>query len=233
MEAVTQLTLGLKLCEDATFSNFLVSAENQQLINQLKKTAMGEQGEFIYVSGPASVGKSHLLQACCHLARLHGLTTAYLPLIDLVQQDISILEALEHLNFIAIDDIHAIKNSKVWQEALMYLYNRARGFGAVIVFSSNLMAQELNLSLPDLSSRLMWGLQYFLYPLSDEDKLRAIQLRAEIRGFSLSDEVGSFLLRRCSREMIELVGILEKLDHASLSAHRKLTIPFVKHVLSL
>ena len=229
---MTQLTLGLRLRDDATFDNFYVE-ENEQLLQCLKTAVMGLSQEFIYLWGNPRVGKSHLLQACCHHATQQGLTAAYIPLSTLSDADIPILDELEHLNLICIDDLDAIKASRTWQEALMFLYNRAREEGAIILFSAQKPPSELAISLLDLNSRLAWGLIFQLHPLSDYGKVRAIQMRAQARGFLLSTEVGLYLLRRCSRDIGELFLILEKLDQASLSAQRKLTIPFVKLVLRL
>ena len=71
------------------------------------------------------------------------------------------------------------------------------------------------------------ALIFQLHGLSDEDKLRALQLRASRRGLHLTDEVGRFILNRGSRSMNSLFDLLEQLDRASLQAQRKLTIPFL------
>ncbi len=75
------------------------------------------------------------------------------------------------------------------------------------------------------------ALIFQLHGLSDEDKLRALQLRASRRGLHLTDEVGRFILNRGSRSMNSLFDLLEQLDRASLQAQRKLTIPFLKETL--
>ncbi|MOA27048.1 DnaA regulatory inactivator Hda [compost metagenome] len=56
-------------------------------------------------------------------------------------------------------------------------------------------------------------------------------MRASRRGLHLTDEVGRFILTRGSRSMNSLFDLLEQLDHASLQAQRKLTIPFLKETL--
>ena len=56
--------------------------------------------------------------------------------------------------------------------------------------------------------------------------------RARARGLDLSDEVGVYLLRRCPRDTHALFALLERLDKASLAAQRRLTIPFVRDLLS-
>ena len=46
-------------------------------------------------------------------------------------------------------------------------------------------------------------------------------------------DVARFLLNRSSRDMKTLIATLDRLDQASISAQRRLTIPFVKETLSL
>ena len=67
--------------------------------------------------------------------------------------------------------------------------------------------------------------------LVDDDKKRALKLRAVTRGFDLPDEVGDYLLRYFPRDMHALFALLDHLDTASVVAQRRLTIPFVKTVL--
>ena len=68
---------------------------------------------------------------------------------------------------------------------------------------------------------------------SDDDKAEALVKRANMRGLELTDECARFLLTRLSRDMRALLDILDRLDHASMAAQRKLTIPFIKATLKL
>lgn len=229
---VTQLTLSLSLREDATFNNFCVG-ENGQLLEALKSAASGQSSEFIYLWGTSGCGKSHLLQAVCHKALEQQFKAAYIPLSLKADFEPDIFESLEYFQLIALDDVGAVHDSRLWQEALFHFYNRARGTQAVIIFSGHCPPQELALSLPDLTSRLSWGLTFQCHLLTDDDKLKVLQSKALGQGLELSTEVGLFLLRRCSRELPQLFTLLKTLDRASLSAQRKLTIPFVKLVLRI
>jgi DnaA family protein len=74
------------------------------------------------------------------------------------------------------------------------------------------------------------GQIYRLQPLSDQEKGNALQLRAKLRGFELPEDVSRFLLKRLERDMRTLAVTLDKLDHPSICAQRKLTIPFVKEI---
>ena len=93
------------------------------------------------------------------------------------------------------------------------------------------MPAELGLGLPDLATRLAWGLVLHVAELKDEEKINALRLRAQQRGFELPLEVGRYLLQRSPRNMVALFDLLDHLDQASLAAQRKLTIPFVRELI--
>jgi DnaA family protein len=227
----TQLALPLNLREDTTFDNFFPGV-NQHCVRAVMQCASGLGDPFIYLWGGLGAGRSHLLQAACHLAAEKNRSSVYLPLAtpELAPQ---VLSNLEHMNVVCIDDIDAIAKNKHWEEALFHLYNRIRDTKQALIIAGNNPPQRLGLMLPDLVSRLAWGVVFQLQGLSDEEKLLALQLRAKLRGLQLNEEVGQFLLRRCPRDMTQLFALLEKLDRASLEAQRKLTIPFVKSVLQV
>ncbi|MCY1172809.1 DnaA regulatory inactivator Hda [compost metagenome] len=130
-----------------------------------------------------------------------------------------------------IDEIDLIAGHPTWEEALFHLFNRLRDSGRKILLSASVAPRELPVKLPDLKSRLTLSLIFQLHALTDEEKLRALQLRASRRGLHLTDEVGRFILTRGARSMTFLFDLLDELDKASLQAQRKLTIPFLKETL--
>ena len=113
------------------------------------------------------------------------------------------------------------------------LFNRVRDTGKKLTISAHASPHHLGIKLKDLLSRLTWGVTIQVQPLSDEDKVAALSLRAKQRGFGLSDEVAGYLLKHCPRDMKNLFTILDRLDDASLQAQRRLTIPFIKECLEL
>ena len=227
----TQLTLNIRLDDSATFTNFYVG-NNQGLLFALQKMLEGVGNSFIYCWGTAGVGRSHLLQACCHQLSEQGKTAAYVPLSRFRELSPEILERLEVMSLVCLDDINAVIGDKNWEAALFHFYNRAFEHPTRLFVSADSPPQQLPGGLPDLASRLASGLVSQLLPLSDEQKLAALQLRAQLRGFNLTDKVGNFLLHHQTRDFPSLFILLEKLDQASLSQQKKLTIPFLKTVLS-
>ena len=81
--------------------------------------------------------------------------------------------------------------------------------------------------------RLSLGLYEEVNPCNSEEKVIALHDRATQRGFFLSDEVVNFLLNRLRRDMGNLINSLDVLDKASIQEQRKITIPFIKEVLTL
>ena len=227
-----QLPLGLQLQASARFSNFL-AGPNDELIGQLMQTASGTGEPFFLLWGASGSGKSHLLQASCHLATDQDRTAAYVSLEDISNLSPELLEDWENYQLVCVDDVHRIAGKQRWEEALFNLYNRIREQRGRLIVSSISMPAGHAFRLPDLVSRLGWGLVYQLNPLNDEQRLAALQQRAMQRGCEMPAETGRYLLRRLPRDIPALFELLDKLDEASLAAQRKLTVPFVKSVLGL
>lgn len=227
-----QLPLSIDLRDDCILETFY-AGDNHQVLEQIKQTAQGQGEQFIYLWGREGVGRSHLLQGACHWAGHHGIPAVYLPLLDLSQRDpAKLVEGLERLGLVCIDDVDNICGKTAWEEALFYLFNRLRSANHRLIVAANVPPKSLALKLADLQSRFAWGMTYQIQPLDDEQLLAALQLRAKQRGLELSKDVGVFLIRRFARDMPHLYALLEQLDKASLAAQRRLTIPFVKSILT-
>ena len=97
--------------------------------------------------------------------------------------------------------------------------------------AANNSAINLGIHLPDLKSRLTWGLTYQAKVLNDHDKIDVLKLRAHQKGFEMTDDIANYLLKRATRNMTDLMTLLEKLDYESLAEQRKVTIPFIKQYL--
>lgn len=229
---LVQMPLGLRLKEQATFDNYYIG-EHAEVVTALKSAARGEGESIIYLCGPRGQGLSHLLQAACYEASLHHRSSVYLPLRELVALSPDMLLGLESLSLVCIDDVQVLAENKAWEEAVFHLFNRVRDAGGTLMITGQVLPKELPLSLPDLISRLSWGVVYALHPLTDDEKLKVIIMRARERGITLSEEVGKYLLSHCPRHMRTLLAALDTLDRASLAAQRRLTIPFVKEVLQI
>lgn len=233
-----QLALSVQLPDDETFDSYRTRANKgvvSQLIQFVEQNELDKhnQPKSLYLFGLSGVGKSHLLHASSALAAHIGKTSVCLSCAELRELPVDVLEGLETIDLICLDDIHLIANNPLWQQAIFDLYNRVIEHNNCLLISGEQSASQLGLTLPDLVSRLSWGLTEQVKPLDDDEKVLVLQYRASQRGLMLSDEAAKFLLNRISREMANLLSALDTLDKASIREQRKITIPFIKEVLAL
>lgn len=228
-----QLSLPLYLPDDETFASFWPGG-NTSLLAALKDALHQSHGSYFYFWAREGSGRSHLLHAACAEMSAQSAAVGYVPLDKRTWFVPEVLDGMEQLALVCIDNIECIAGESAWEMAIFDLYNRILETGKTrLLITSDRPPRQLHLQLPDLASRLDWGQIYKLQPLSDDDKLQALQLRAGQRGFELPEDVGRFMLKRLDRQMRTLFQTLDELDRASITAQRKLTIPFVKEILDL
>ncbi len=235
MSQISQLALSVQLPDDETFDSYQTIV-NQAVVAQLQhfiseQTSTENTPHSFYLFGLQGVGKSHLLHACSAHAASLGKSSLCLSFSELKHLSVEVLEGLENIDLICLDDIEVIAGEMQWQQAVFDLYNRLLEQNKLLIITGNQSAQQLGITLPDLVSRLTWGFTEQIKPLSDEEKVKALQFRSQQRGLLLADDVAKFLLNRLSRDMGSLIESLDILDKASIREQRKITIPFIKEIL--
>ena len=228
--SMEQLPLEVRLADYALFETFC-DGPNGAPVHALSDLARTEGFSVAWLWGQPQSGKTHLLQACVNAAHTAGFRAAYLPLgidSDLIPEAVS---GIGKLDVVCVDDVDRIAGEAQWERALFLLYEATREHGARLVISAQKAPLHCGFVLPDLVSRFASGATFRLQPLSDDEKLEAIQLRARWRGLNLSGEVARYLFARVDRSNTELFSLLDRLDREALAAQRKLTVPFVRSVL--
>jgi len=225
-----QLPLGIRLRDTSVFASYF-PGRNRSVVDALvalsaRRSGPNDGPTCVWVHGAASVGKTHVLQAMCALAR-----AAYLPLREVAQLGGEILAGYGAFALVCLDDAEAIAGNAGWERALFRLHQELDEQGGRLVISGGAPPAALPFKLADLASRLNGGVVLTLQPLDEHEQLAALQLRAQLRGCELPEETAQFLLRRLPRNMAALCTFLDELDQASLVAQRRLTVPFVKAVM--
>lgn len=208
-----------------------VPGPNREACEYLTGLAEGAPGVCLYLHGPSGCGKTHLLAAACARVIGRGGRAAYIGLAARPLGDLARPAWLEGLDLLCIDDVQEVVGRPAWERAVMGLYDRARDSDGPLVLAGRGGPGKLGLSLPDLESRLAWGLVYRLEMLDDHEKNEALRLRARARGVELPPEVAEYLLSRYPRGMADLCGLLDRLDQGALVAQRRITVPFVRTLL--
>lgn len=210
-----------------TLDNY-VGGSNAPALDALRHQCL--PGRAIYLWGAPGSGRTHLLQAVSqtdaglylhpgadHASRLEALAQADPP--------------TQHL--IAIDDVDTLTPSQ--QAALFTLYNQWRQQagtpgGFTLVTAGNQAPRALPLR-EDVRTRLAWDLVFRLHLLTDEERANALHARASSLGLVLGPELVAWLLVHHTRNMGQLMALIDALNRYSLERHRAITLPLLKDLL--
>lgn len=222
-----QLPLGVSLRDRATFASFC-PGPNSMAVERLRSLAFGDRG-VVWLWGGRGSGRSHLLQAACAAAGARR--AAYVPLGELGEAATGFLADVRLLDLLCIDSVDLLIGRRDFELALFSAYRSLDERGGALIVAADHPPAGLTWVLADIRSRFGAAEIFQLKPLDEEDELEALRLRAVSRGLDLPEETARYLLRRFPRDMTTLGRLLDDIDFASLSAQRRLTIPFVKLIL--
>ena len=226
----SQLPLALRWPAQQRFETY-VMGDNATAVALLRSAAEDADATWVFASGPSGCGKTHLLLAACAAATTHGRGAQYVPLAKLSGDRAGSLRTLGGSDVLALDDVDAIAGDADAEYALFDLYNRGKAEKSTLLFSATKPPAQLGIGLPDLVSRLSSCAQATLKPLDDMARREAVRQRAQLRGLTLDDTVLDWLFARTQRDLGSLTSLIERLDHESLAAKRRVTVPFLRQLL--
>ena len=177
----------------------------------------GKQHEPVYLWGSPCCGKSLMLAALAES----------LPGAVLVSGNTPGWPAQE--GALLIDDVDRLDGEN--QIEAFNRYNRNRAAAMVWVASGSQAPSGLVNLREDLRTRLGWGLIYQLHPLNDAEKRQALVRRADQLGFELEGLIADYLLTRYSRDLRQLLAVVDALDRFSLEQQRRVSLPLLKTLL--
>lgn len=220
-----QLILGVQLSQAPDFDNFF-AGPNTGTRDAIRRMAQGARGGALIaacVVGAGASGKTHLLRAAVALAA-EG--SVHRCLRERVELD---LAGLDDAPLLALDDVDAVRDESAI--ALLRLIDSRRSRGLPLLVSSTVAPLHLDRLLPDLATRLSAMALLSLKPLRDSDRHEFLQGLATERGLELTDEVARWLIAHLPRDAGTMVATLDRLDRATLSLQRRLSVPLVQQVL--
>lgn len=225
-----QLPLSFEYRANQTFGDYYAGS-NLETVSLLQDAVVNHTEKQVFIWGESGIGKSHLLRACCDKAHQADKTSFYFDfaVCDVAEPDL--FDGLESFDIVCLDNITRIVGQSAWEIAFFNFYNLHREIGNTLILSATCPPNELIINLPDLKTRLNWGLTLKLKTLGDDDKIAALIFKAGQMGFEISVQTGRYILSQYARDLNYLWSLLETMDHASLAAKRKLTIPFLKEIL--
>jgi DnaA family protein len=144
----------------------------------------------------------------------------------------ALLADLESIDLLALDDVDAVAGDAAWERPLFVILNAFLARRGGLLLAAGAPAARCGFQLADLASRGAGAVTYRLAPLDDDARASALRLHAAARGLTLDGAAADYLLKRVARDMTVLTAWLRELDRASLSAQRRLTIPFIREQLA-
>ena len=205
-----------------TFDNFIVG-NNQDLYKSL--ISVGDINQLILIYGPKSSGKSHISEAMMHL-----------KLNDCIQIDQNTnfdgISLSDYYDLVVIDDIDKIISNQKNEEILFTLIDNQILHKKSSVITSTVDIKDCSINLRDLTSRLQSDKIFNINDLNDEDKIKLMIFYCSERGLEVSEKVINYIINNCSRDLYFLCAFIKTIDITSLSMKKRITIPFIKKVIS-
>ncbi len=223
-----QIALDIGLASGPSLNNFF-AGPNQAALQHMQLWTRNDKRSPVpsYVWGDSGAGKTHLLRAVQATLREQHCSVGWM--------DASISEPLafdDAWRVIIMDDVHLY--SAVQQQAAFNWFVNATtpsdGQQRWVLAAGNIPPSDLNLR-EDLRTRLGWGHIFQLHVLSESERRAVLRQHADERGIFLSDEVMDFMLSRFSRDLSNLIQLLDQLDVFALQTQRAITIPLIKTML--
>ena len=232
-----QLPLGMRLADAATLDAYEPMEDSSalgwlrtRLADVARSRGSAERG---WLWGSSGCGRSHLLQAACHAVVEQGGRAIYLTAELLADAPEAALADLERCDAVALDDVDALAGGADAELALFDLCNRMqeRPGPSLLLFTAASAPLASGFRLPDLASRFAAATVFRIPTLDDAGRGRALRRRAARRGMELEPRTVDYILARFPRDTHALFALLDDLDEASLSAQRRVTVPFVREIL--
>jgi DnaA-homolog protein len=175
--------------------------------------AVSSAERLVLCWGAAGTGKTWLCQALssahdCALLRPDSSADAFDDAFD--------------AQAVVIDNVHALNAEQAI--AAFNLYNHIRASPHKRWWAtSRVPPNHMTGVLPDLASRLAWGLVFELLPLPDEDSVTVLQAQAARLGFDLSAETAQYLLVRLERNLGALAQHMSSLNRYALTLKKPIS----------
>lgn len=216
-----QIPLAIGLDTTPTFDSF-VPGVNAEALEHLASLPLSARQ--VYLWGPSGSGKTHLLRSGVQALQVGGQHAGWFKAGDAGPW---ILEP--HWAAVVIDDCDRLDEAE--QRSAFSLFVEAAERGVGIGAAGRWPPVDLPLR-EDLRSRLGWCHVFALQCLDEADARAAVRREADRRGLFLSDDVMAFLMRRFSRDLKDMMALLDTIDRYAWVERRAITLPLVRRMLA-
>ena len=228
-----QLNLDVKLDEAININNFIICPSTEIILKASRDFISGsDTTKTFFLWGKKGAGKNYLLHSINREFLEKKLHSAFISFEKSLLDNPSVLDGLEDLDVIFIESLEQFPSSKEWELALFNLINACLLKDCKIFISSQVTAKHMEINLVDLKSRLIAFPAFELPEINENEKLKAMKEAASRKGWELEDHVLSYILTHTSRNLSDLMSLMNELDTFSLEKKRKVSIALVRELIS-
>jgi len=228
-----------------TFDRFVIGRSNRFAHAAALAVAEmpGQAYNPLFIYGPPSAGKTHLLHAIGNYMAAHSLSLSvhYTTVEAFTNHFMNALQQNNTEDFkrtyrdsdvLLLDDVEFLEGKKKTGEEFFYTFDAISSTGAQAVFASNKHPSQMPLLEPRLRQRFQSGLIVDLHPPDQDTCLAFLKKLSSFSSFPIDDEV----LRYITAEVVPDIRVLEGalirvLAFASLTDSR-VTLDLVGQVLA-
>lgn len=226
------------------FENFVVGPSNSLAYAAAQAVAEKPGGIYnpLFIYGDSGLGKTHLLYAIGNSIKKNNANASilYQTADRFVNEFISAIRfdkvhkfkaKYQNIDVLLIDDIQFISNKEQTQEAFFHIFNTLHEAHKQIVFSSDLVPQDLKGIAARLRSRMAWGLVTDIHTPKIETKIAILKKKAQVNNEVLTDEVAQFIADAVDSNIRELEGALVRVMAFAALTKQPITLELVQKVL--
>lgn len=225
-----------------TFSGFVASGSNGLACSSAMEVASNPFYKYnpLYIFSKWSLGKTHLLHAIGNEAvrKLPDSKAVYLSAEDVLSRiqkaasdtNTHFWETEEPPHFLLLDDFHTLVSHRELQRELLSLCTQFLERKRQLVVAASAPPSQLENLLPQLRSRLEWGLITEIAIPDQRTKMKVIHQKARQEGIEIQEDA-AFFLASSTNNLKDLVAQIEKIKiHAPLYGNR-ISITTVQSIL--
>lgn len=213
--------------------HFIPAAQNLMAFKLIQELTHSVPFNPVYLYGPKSSGKTHLLMGAAEELRKKGKRVFYVRAETFTEHVVQAIrlglmqefrKIYRDIDALIIDDIHIFSRKNATQEEFFHTFNTLHTLGRLILLSANAPPTSLKEIEPRLISRFEWGISI---GLEKPDSRAILEKKASLWNVQLSPELIQFFTSGFADPLYALQALVLRAKGAAV-----FTVEIAKRLLS-
>lgn len=197
----------------------------------------------LYICGPTSVGKTHLLEGICDAFSRNPAFASKPPLYMTSEQFTTAFirslrggspfrDRFRNISLFALDELRFLEGKKSTQTELVYALDYLRNNGVQVVISGSCPLVEMTDLRDELVTRIQSGVYAEIAPPERETLAAILQRLALERNLVIPEDASRYVVSRFATHAREISGALNRLYAAHLATGSPITLDLARDALA-